>query len=181
MSDFITPITAQFPAGPSSNSALSLYNARGLTATGGSPTGDSRNIIVDQVSLSAEAQRFISSGGATSFPGRATGVSQYVQGGTQFEHSDLSGAVFLGQNLDGAKFSNVILNDVNFNSTSLRGARFEASLVQGARFDRADLTGADLSGAQGLKFNQVQGAIFDSTTIFPPDIGNRIFGTFVGI
>ncbi|MCB2000002.1 MAG: pentapeptide repeat-containing protein [Rhodoferax sp.] len=180
MSDFITPITAQYPPPPSSSSSLSIYNTRGLTSAGQSPTGDSRNIIVDQISLSATALAFISSGGAAAFPSRAQGVSALVQGATGFSNVDLSGAVFLGQNLDGVRFSNTILKDVNFSSASLRGAQFAASLVEGARFDRADLTGADLSGAQGLVFAQIQGATFDSSTVFPEGIGNQIFGTFTG-
>lgn len=180
MSDFLTPITARFPVLPSARSALSDYNALGLTARGESPTGDSRNIVIDQVTLSAAAQAIIASGGGFAFPARAQGVAQFTQGATTFTNVDLSGAVFLGQNLDGAVFSNVILKDVNFSSTSLRGARFEASLVDGARFERADLTGADLSGAQGLLYGQIQGAVFDASTRFPAGIGSRIFGTFTG-
>ncbi|MDX2223558.1 MAG: pentapeptide repeat-containing protein [Rhodospirillaceae bacterium] len=180
MSDFLTPITARFPSPPSSRTALSDYNALGLNSQGQSPTGDSRNIIVDQISLSAAAQAIVAAGVGAAFPARAQGVAQFAQGATTYVNVDLSGAVFLGQNLDGAVFSNVILKDVNFSSTSLRGARFDASLLVGARFERADLTGADLSGAQGLVYGQIQGAIFDATTRFPAGIGNPILGTFTG-
>jgi len=176
VSDILTPFSPGIPTVTSVNASLSAYNQRGLASRGDSTTGNPRNLIVDQITLSAEAQRLISSGGAFLFPDRAEGLALYVAGGTAFANVDLSGAVFLAQKLDGAIFSNVLLKDANFTAASLRGARFEASLVDGARFNQADLTGADLSGAQGLVFSQIQGATFDATTVLPTGIGNSILG-----
>ena len=66
---------------------------------------------------------------------------------------------------------------MNFAATSLRGAIFITSLVDGAQFGQADLTGADLRGAQGLTFAQLQNTIFDDSTIFPPGIGTDILSS----
>lgn len=176
MSDILTPFSPGIPTVTSVNTSLTAYNQRGLAARGDGTTGDPRNLIVDQITLSAEAQRIIASGGAFLFPARAEGVALYVSGATSFAGVDLSGAVFLGQKLDGAIFSNVVLKDANFTAASLRGARFESSLVEGARFNQADLTGADLTGAQGLTFAQIQGATFDASTVLPTGIGNAILG-----
>ena len=174
MSDILTPFSPGIPTVTSVNASLTAYNQRGLSARGESTAGNVKNIVIDTVTLSAEAQRLISSGGAFLFPARADGLKALVLGTTAFVNVDLSGAALIGQRLDGALFSNAVLKDVNFTATSLRGARFEATLVEGARFNQADLTGADLTGAQGLLFTQIQGATFDETTALPAGIGNAI-------
>jgi uncharacterized protein YjbI with pentapeptide repeats len=50
-----------------------------------------------------------------------------------------------------------------------------------APFNQANISGADLTAAQGLTFDQISGATFSSTTAFYQDIGNQILGTFTGI
>ena len=177
MSDTITPITTQRLSGINDAFALKTFNGSGLSSTGETPSGNSRNVVLDHVRLSAAARQFIATS-STPFPEREAGVRSLVQGATSFNDADLSGASFVGQLLDGAVFSNTILKDANFVGASLRGAIFNASLVTGARFNHADLSGANLSGAQGLEFTQVQGSITDSSTVFPVGIGNAIQGTF---
>jgi uncharacterized protein YjbI with pentapeptide repeats len=177
MSDGITPIT-RFALSPVNDAAaLKTYNARGLNSTGGALSGSPRNVVFDHVWLSAEARRLVSTA-PSSFPERSAGLDALGRGVTRFSDADLSGAAFVGQILDGAVFANTILRDVNFVGASLRGAIFTASPVDGTRFNQADLSGADLTGAQGLTFAQIQGATTDAATVLPVGIGNDINGTF---
>jgi uncharacterized protein YjbI with pentapeptide repeats len=173
----ITPITTYTLTGINENYALQNYNGLGVGSTGNSSSGSSRNLIVDQVTLSAAAQQVIATN-TSSFATRPQGIAAVNSGGIVFNNQDISGAAFVGQNLDGANFTNTILRDVNFTGASLRGATFTSSIVDGARFNAADLSGANLLGAQGLKFSQIQGAFFDNDTQLPQAIGNLIFGTF---
>jgi len=166
MSDTITPITLYAANIINEAFALRSYNSLGLTSTGGTRSGNPRDVIVDQVNLSAAARQVISTS-ATSFPDRALGIEALTFGATAFNDVDISGASFVGQILDGALFSNTILRDVNFVGASLRGAIFSSSVVEGARFNQADLSGANLLGAQGLVFSQIQGARTDSATQLP--------------
>jgi uncharacterized protein YjbI with pentapeptide repeats len=177
MSDFIRPIDTQALNAILDRFALKTYNGLGLNSTGGTASGGSRNIVVDQVSLSSAARQIFATSGSY-FPARAAGVGAVASQSSRFDSVDLSGASFVGQILDGAVFNNSILKDVNFVGASLRGAIFSASLVEGARFNQADLSGANLSGAQGLAISQVQGSITDGATVFPAGIGNAINGTF---
>jgi len=173
----ITPITTYTLTGINEFYALRNFNGLGLNSTGGTPSGNPRSLIIDTISLSAEAQQIISTE-TSSFASRPSGLTSLNSSATSFGDQDISGASFVGQNLDGATFTNTILRDVNFTGASLAGARFTSSLVEGARFNAANLSGADLQGAQGLKFEQIQGAFIDSTTLLPQAIGNLIFGTF---
>ncbi|MBL8628586.1 MAG: pentapeptide repeat-containing protein [Rhodospirillaceae bacterium] len=173
----VTPITTYTVTGINESYALRNYNGLGIGSTGNAPSGNARNLIVDQVTLSAAAQQIISTG-TSSFAARSTGLTAVNNGAVVFDGKDISGAAFVGQNLDGVSFNNSVLRDVNFTGASLRGATFTSSVVDGARFNAADLTGANLSGAQGLQFSQIQGAFLDETTQLPLAIGNLIFGTF---
>jgi uncharacterized protein YjbI with pentapeptide repeats len=177
MSESITPITRFAISGINDSRSLKTYNGTGLSSTGGTPSGNPRNFVADQVFLSASARQFISSS-TSFFPLREAGLAALENGATTFNEVDLSGASFVGQILDGAVFLNSTLMNVNFVGASLRGAIFSASYVEGARFNQADLRGADLVGAQGLTFAQVQGATTDATTLLPTGIGNAISGTF---
>ncbi len=136
-----------------------------------------RGTILDTISLSAEAQVFISANRAA-FSNRGQGMAELASGITEFGARDYSGAMFIGQNLRGATFNGSILIGTNFTATNLRDAKFTNALLTGARFAQADLRGTDLSGAQDLNFDQIAQAKFDTTTIFPSGIGNAIFGTF---
>jgi len=110
-------------------------------------------------------------------------VTQLIDGvgqGAQFNNVDLNGVIFFGQDLSGALFNEAILTDTNFSSTNLTNAQFVNSFVAGANFNQANISGADLTGAQGLQFDQISGATFNSSTIFPQDIGSQILGTFTG-
>lgn len=179
MSDFITPITTFTLTGTVQAYSLQNFNGLGLSSSGrlaGGNTGNIRNAIVDQVSLSAEAQRYIAT--TSSFPGRTAGLTALTGSGVVFEGVDISGASFVGQALDGAAFTNAVLKNVDFTGSSLVGATFVSSLVDGARFNQANLSGANLAGAQGLNFAQVEGAIFDAKTVSPQSIGSLILGTF---
>ncbi len=173
----VTPITTYTLTGLNENYALQNYNGLGVGSTGNAPSGNARNLIVDQVTLSAAAQQIISTS-TSSFAARAQGIAAVNSGGLTFNNKDISGAAFVGQNLDGANFTNTILRDVNFTGASLRGATFTSSVVDGARFNAADLSGANLLGARGLQFSQIQGAFIDGTTQLPQAIGSLIFGTF---
>ena len=134
--------------------------------------------ILDNISLSAAAQKFISTA-VSSFPERPQALSRLAVGNfTMLGAGDYSGAAFIGQNLQNAVFDNALLVNANFSNANLQGARFTASVVTGANFTQADLRSADLRGAQGLVFAQVQGAAFDTSTLFPTGIGADIFGTF---
>ncbi|MDX2144183.1 MAG: pentapeptide repeat-containing protein [Rhodospirillaceae bacterium] len=175
MSDFIRPINTQAINAVLDRFALKTYNGLGLNSTGGTASGNPRNVVVDQVTLSAAARKIFATSGSF-FPERASGVGAVASRATRFDSVDLSGASFVGQILDGATFSSSILKDVNFVGASLRGAIFKASLVEGARFNQADLSGADLTGAQGLQFSQIQGAVTDTATVLPTGIGNPISG-----
>ena len=133
--------------------------------------------ILDNISLSAAAQQFISTA-TSSFPQRSQALGKLASGNfSTFGVGDYSGAAFIGQNLQNAIFENALLAHVNFSSANLQGARFISSVVTGANFNQANLYGADLRGAQGLIFAQVQGANFDRTTRFPVGIGAAILGT----
>ncbi len=148
-------------------SPLSFYNQTG-------PTQSGVNTVLDTVALSAQAREAINEG-VSSFSDRTEGLRQIGNGSVDsFINRDYSGAIFFGQNLDGALFQNAVLKDVNFAATSLRGAVFISSLVDGAQFGQADISGADLSGAQGLTLAQIQNATFDDSAIFPAGIGNDI-------
>lgn len=175
----ITPITTYTLSGIVESYSLQNFNGLGLTSSGrvAGTTGSPRALIVDQVTLSAQAQQLISTRNSA-FPSRPEGVESLGNGTLDFDGVDISGAVFVGQVLDGARFNNAVLRDVNFTGASLMGARFTASVVEGARFNQANLSGANLDGARGLKFEQVQGAYTDATTVLPKSIGNLISGTF---
>jgi uncharacterized protein YjbI with pentapeptide repeats len=175
MSDTITPITLYAAALINDAFALRTYNGLGLSSTGGTRTGNPRDVIVDQVTLSEAARNAVSTNASSSLD-RTAGLAALHSGATNFNDVDLSGAAFVGQILDGAVFSNSILRDVNFVGASLRGAIFNSSVVDGARFNQADLSGANLLGAQGLVFSQIQGATTDAETLLPEGVGNRILG-----
>ncbi len=136
-----------------------------------------RGTILDTISLSADAQVFISANRAA-FTERGQGMAELAKGTTTFGANDYSGAMFIGQNLRGATFNGSLLVGTNFTAANLRDSKFVNTLVTGARFAQADLRGADLSGAQDLNFDQIAHANFDATTTFPTGIGNAIFGTF---
>ncbi|TAL04550.1 MAG: pentapeptide repeat-containing protein [Rhodospirillaceae bacterium] len=134
--------------------------------------------ILDNISLSAAAQKYISTAGSA-FPVRPESLTRLASGNlTMLGAGDYSGAAFIGQNLQNAIFENALLTNANFSSANLQGSQFIASVVTGANFAQSDLRGADLRGAQGLMFSQVQSATFDNTTQFPSTIGANIFGTF---
>lgn len=175
----ITPITTYTLSGIVESYSLRTFNGLGLTSSGrvAGTTGSPRNLIIDQVSLSAAAQEIMAAR-SEPFAARTSGLKALTQGGLDFTDVDISGAAFVGQILDGATFTNAVLRDVNFTGASLAGARFVSSAVDGARFNQANLSGADLAGAKGLRFEQVQGAITDASTILPKSVGNLITGTF---
>jgi uncharacterized protein YjbI with pentapeptide repeats len=151
-------------------SPLTFFNQTGLTPSG-------VNTVLDTITISAQAREALNTG-VSPFDDRLQGLVQLGEGNfDSFIGRDYSGAIFFGQNLDGALFENAILQDVNFAATSLRGATFITSLVEGAQFGQADLTGADLRGAQGLTFAQVQNATFDDSTLFPDGIGTDILSS----
>jgi uncharacterized protein YjbI with pentapeptide repeats len=134
--------------------------------------------VLDNISLSAAAQQFISTANSA-FPARSGALQQLASGNVStFGVGDYSGAAFIGQNLQGAVFDGAILANANFSSANLQGAKFTNALVTGANFTQADLRGADLRDAQGLVFQQIQGATFDQSTLLPTRIGANIFGTF---
>lgn len=149
---------------------LTFFNQTGLTPNG-------VNTVLDTVELSAQAREALKTG-VIAFQDRTEGLAQLANGEfDRFVGRDYSGAIFFGQNLDGAVFENAILQDVNFAATSLRDSTFISSLVEGAQFGQADLTGADLSGAQGLTFDQLRNAIFDETTVFPEGFASAFLNT----
>ncbi len=159
-----------FRLGSTVPSALSFFNQSGLTPSG-------VNTVLDTVELSARAREALNLG-VPPFQDRLQGLTQLSERETDnFVGGDYSGAIIFGQNLDGARFENAILQNVNFAATSLRGAIFIDSLVDGAQFGQSDLTGADLRGAQGLSFAQLQNAIFDDTTLLPTGIGTDILSS----
>jgi uncharacterized protein YjbI with pentapeptide repeats len=130
--------------------------------------------VLDNISLSAAAQHFIAAR-PSAFPARTGAMAQLGRGELNaFGAGDYSGAAFIGQDLRNAVFNGAILKDVNFVSANLQGARFLASVVTGANFAQADLRGADMRGAQGLVFAQIQSAAFDKTTLLPPNLGANI-------
>lgn len=184
MSD-LTITSARILVAPAvSDFGIAPFNQRGITATGGATTSSGAlGVVADSVTLSADARALLGQVNTGGFDSRAGSVTQLINGvgqGSQFINSDLNGVIFLGQDLSGAVFNGAILTDTNFSSSNLANAQFINSLVSGANFNQANLSGADLSGAQGLQFSQISGATFTSSTVFPPDIGTQIFGTFVG-
>ena len=185
MSD-LTITSARILVAPAvSDFGIAPFNQRGLTSTGGATTTTGRlGIIVDSVTLSADARALLGQVTSGGFDSRTGAVSQLIDGvgtGSQFGAVDLNGAIFFGQDLSGSVFNGTILTDVNFSGVDLSNTRFINSLVSGANFNQANISGADLTGAQGLTFDQISGATFSSSTAFPQDIGNQIFGTFTGI
>jgi uncharacterized protein YjbI with pentapeptide repeats len=175
MSDSITALTRFAIRGLNDARSLKTYNGSGLSSTGTTSSGNPRDFVADQVTLSTEARRVIATANGF-FPEREAGLNAVTNGETFFNDQDLSGASFVGQILDGAVFNNSNLTGVNFVGASLRGTIFSASVVDGARFNQANLSGADLTGAKGLVFSQLQGAITDTFTVLPTGIGNRILG-----
>jgi hypothetical protein len=175
MSDSITALTRFAIRGLNDSRSLKTYNGSGLSSTGTTPSGNPRNFVADQVTLSSDARRVIATSNGF-FPEREAGLNALTNATTFFSDQDLSGASFVGQILDGAVFNNSNLTGVNFVGASLRGAIFSATVVDGARFNQANLSGADLTGAQGLVFSQIQGSITDTQTLLPAGIGNRILG-----
>ncbi|GEM_PF-3106675 len=185
MSD-LTITSARILIAPSvTDFGIAPFNQRGITSTGGAPAGTNRlGVVADRVFLSAQAQALLGQVTSGGFDSRTGAVDQLIDGvgtGTQFGSVDLSGAIFLGQDLSGSVFNGTLLVDVNFSGTDLSNVQFINTLVTGANFNQSNISGADLTGAQGLTFGQVSGATFSSSTSFPQDIGNQIFGTFTGI
>ncbi|NKB43317.1 MAG: hypothetical protein GKS03_03465 [Alphaproteobacteria bacterium] len=185
MSD-LTITSARILIAPAvSDFGIAPFNQRGITSTGGPTTSTGRlGIVVDSVTLSADARALLGQVTSGGFDSRTGAVSQLIDGvgsGTQFGAVDLNGAIFFGQDLSGSVFNGTILTDANFSGVDLSNTRFINSLVSGANFNQANISGADLTGAQGLTFDQISGATFSTSTAFPQDIGNQILGNFTGI
>lgn len=66
-----------------------------------------------------------------------------------------------------ANFSRVNAANAVFDHTDLYGAVFRDAILDGASFRGSDLRSVDFSGATGLVPEQVAGAIYDSSTIWP--------------
>lgn len=185
MSDLTITSARILVAPAASDFGIAPFNQRGITSTGGATTDSGAlGIVTDSVTLSSDARAILGQVNSGGFDDRSTAVTQLIDGvgqGSQFTNVDLNGVIFFGQDLSNAIFDGVILTDANFSSTNLTNAQFINSLVAGANFNQANISGADLTGAQGLEFDQVSGATFSSSTIFPQDIGNQIFGTFTGV
>lgn len=107
-----------------------------------------------------------------------------------FDDSDLTNAVFDGADMAGASFSDAALQSAHFNGADLKRALFypgtldifegvdlknpstwpEAARNRSPIFDRTDLRGADLTGAVGLRCDDIRSARIDSGTKLPTEL-----------
>lgn len=101
-------------------------------------------------------------------------------GGANLNAADLSGMALTTVNLHGADLSHANLCDTtlidsdltlaNLSHADLRGALLDNCSVAGAKMDSAKLHNADLTGGQGAVVDQMIGAFFDETTLFPDEL-----------
>jgi len=87
--------------------------------------------------------------------------------GIDFEGSHLRAAEFEGANLQGADFEQADLVRADFKNADLRKASFEDARLRSADFDHANLRGSDLTGATGLRSEQLLEACLDADTVLP--------------
>lgn len=85
--------------------------------------------------------------------------------GSNLTGADLAGATFRNVELEGAVLSNAILS----NAQLLSGTNVNLAVLAGARLD-----GADLSGVEDLRANQLDGSCRDDATQFPAGLEDRI-------
>ena len=81
-------------------------------------------------------------------------------------------------NLRGADFSNAELHKINLAEANLRGADFSNAHLQNTNFSNADLRGAkfskvNLQDATNWIDIKLEGAIYDDSTEFPPELSTK--------
>ncbi len=86
-------------------------------------------------------------------------------GSSRMWHADLKGWI-----LRKTVFREVELEGADMSHADLRDADFEDAQVANVNFDGSDLRGTDLSKAQSLTQWQLNSAITDKTTKFPPGL-----------
>ena len=92
-----------------------------------------------------------------------------------FDRADLMGAIIAGSDCESVSFQKANLKKVNFFKSKLLNAIFRNANLQGVNFKETNLRGADLRGAN-LKQAIFEGAIFDSRTLFDPEIHPQELG-----
>jgi hypothetical protein len=102
-----------------------------------------------------------------------------VAGQADLQGSDFRGASLFGASFDTANLSGALFSAPTSSSgqplkqtSDLRNVNFHRAILVGARFDGADLRGAHLEGAdlrnsRGLEEADLDGATYDSSTLWP--------------
>lgn len=92
-----------------------------------------------------------------------------------FNHANLMGSIIAGSDCEGTSFADSNLSRVNFFKSRLTRAIFRNAELTGVNFKDANLRGADFRGTTVEKA-VFTGAIFDSTTLFDPNIDPEKLG-----
>ncbi len=89
--------------------------------------------------------------------------------GLDLSEANLSGADFSGADFEGADFSGV-LEVVDLSGVRLDEANLTGADLHGATLTGADLRGTDLRGVENLTQEQLEAAVIDESTTFPPEL-----------
>lgn len=89
---------------------------------------------------------------------------------TKMERANLHETNLFGANMLGAVLRDATVSQTEFTSANLEGVDLRGAHMEGASLAGATLIGADMSDALVDSSTTFAGAIYDSTTIFPPGV-----------
>jgi len=100
-------------------------------------------------------------------------LEQVNLAGAVLWHSSFEGSVLVKANLRNARFTGASLRDANLTGARLEHAILSVTDMEGANLKSAHLENAYMTDAQGLTFDQLEGAYIDEETKLPAGISKH--------